>query len=101
MGVSKTSAGHRSTKTTSHQAKKTPTIQSLIQQNLSATGHRKHSWTKEQLSDANFLKVPASVWNNIHDTARTEWIDAAEDTLTPALAATALTPIPIVGHVRV
>ena len=104
MGTSKTSVGHRSKRTTSHQAQKAFTFQSLIRQihhNLSATEHRKCSWTKEQLSDANFLKVPASVWKNIHDPARTEWIDAAEDTLTSALAANALTPAPVMGLVRV
>lgn len=104
MGSSKTSVGHRSKRTTSHQAQKALTFQSFIHQlyhNLPATEHRKSSWTKEQLSDANFLKVPASVWKNIHDPTRTEWIDAAEDTLTSALAANALYPIPVMGLTRV
>lgn len=99
MGISKKSPD-RSERTTSHQAKKATTVQSLIHHNLSTTERRKHCWTKEQLSDDSYLKVPASVWKKIHDPTRTEWIDAAEDTLTSALAAGALTPIPIMGLVR-
>lgn len=101
MGISKTSADHRSKRTTSHHAKKATTVRSLLHHDLSATEHRRRSWTKDQLSDDNFLKVPATVWKNIHGPTRTEWIDAAEDTLTPVLAAGALRPRPMVGLTKV
>lgn len=69
--------------------------------NIPATGRHRHSWTPEQLCDANYLKVPASLWKDIHDPTRTEWIDAAENTLTATLAAGALLSKPLVGLVKV
>lgn len=102
MGISKTSMGHRNKRTTSHQRpKKNTSVQSVLHYDPSATERPRRSWTREQLSDTNYLKVPASVWKNIHDPRRTEWIDAAEDTLTSTLAAGALLSRPIVGLVRV
>ena len=90
MPIWKTSVGHHSKRITSHQAKKATTVQSLKHHNLSATQHRRRSWTPEQVFDGNYLKVLATVWKNIYDPTRTEWIDAAEDTLTSALATGAL-----------
>ncbi|KAL9138110.1 MAG: hypothetical protein Q9175_000678 [Cornicularia normoerica] len=101
MSISKTSAGHCSERTTSHQAKKATTVQPILHHNLSATENRRRSWTQEQLSNTNYLKVPASVWKNIHDPTRTEWIEAAENTLTSAVATGALSPRPNIGLVRV
>lgn len=101
MGISKTGTGHRSKRTTSNYANKATTAQSLLHHHPSANEHRRRSWTKEQLSDDNYLKVPATVWKNIHDPTRTDWMDAAEDTLTPALAAGALLSSPSVGLARV
>ena len=101
MDISMTNAGRISKRNTSHQAKKATISRSLLHHNISMTEHRKRSWTPEQLSDTNYLKVPASVWKNIHDPTRTEWIDAAEDTLTPTLAAGALLSKPVVGLVKV
>ena len=101
MGASKKTAGHRSKRTTTHPAKKTTTVQSLLRHNVSTATPRKRSWTRDQLTDANYLKVPAIVWKNIHDPTRTEWLDGAADTLTPALAAGALLSRPNIGLVKV
>ncbi|KAF6221713.1 hypothetical protein HO133_001681 [Letharia lupina] len=83
------------------QATRQKTATTVQSHNLSATEYRRRSWTQRPLSGANYLKVPASVWKNIHDPTRTERIDAAENTLASALAAGALTSIPIIGLVRV
>ena len=110
MGISKTRAGHRSesSTTTSHHAGKPLTLHyilhhiiapGMIQQQRQPKRYR--SWTPDQLSDANFLKVPASVWKNIHDTSRTEWMEAGEDSLTKTLAAGASLSTPIVGLCKV
>lgn len=111
MDITKTSTGRCSKRSTGGHANKVNTLQSLLlrhniplpllPRNIPATGRRRRSWTPEQLSDANYLKVPASMWKDIHGTSRTEWIDAAENTLTATLAAGALLSKPIVGLVKV
>ena len=111
MGISKTGAGHRSksSATTSHQhhAGKPLTLHYILH-HIIAPGikqqrkpKRYRSWTPDQLSDANFLKVPAEVWKNIHDPSRTEWMEAGEDSLTKTLAAGALLSTPNVGLCKV
>ena len=109
MGISNIGAGHRSksSTTTNHHTGKPLTLHYILH-HIIAPGieqpqrpKRYRSWTPDQLSDANFLKVPASVWKNIHDPSRTEWMEAGEDSLTKTLAAGALLSTPNVGLCKV
>ena len=112
MGISKIRAGHRSksSATTCHQHHTgEPLTLHYILHHIIAPGIQKQqrqpkryrSWTLDQLSDANFLKVPAAVWKNIQDLGRNEWMEAGEDSLTKTLAAGALLSTPNVGICKV
>lgn len=60
------------------------------------------SRTQARLFDPNYLRVPDSVWSNIHYNNRieTDYMEAAENTLTRALAADT-TSSPMIGLVKV
>ncbi|CAF9933780.1 hypothetical protein IMSHALPRED_009475 [Imshaugia aleurites] len=70
MGTSKSSASHRSKRTTSHKAKKAVPVQSILHHNVPTTEPPNGSWTPEQLSklsqltklsDTDFLKAVRSL----------------------------------------
>ena len=107
MGLSNLDVGRRSKSTPSYQTDEPLTLHSILQHIISRSNEHhgrqrpRHSWTREQLSDANFLKVPASMWKNIYDPMRTEWVEAAKESLTATLAAGALISTPNVGLCKV
>ncbi|KAM0800294.1 hypothetical protein BDR22DRAFT_821779 [Usnea florida] len=87
MAISKTRAAHLCTSITCHQAK---------------TDNCRRSQTQARLSDPNYLRVPASVWNHIHyhNQIDKDYMEAAKDTLTRALAADTTSP-PMIGLIKV
>ena len=87
MAVSKTRAAHFCTSITCHQAN---------------TDNCRRSRTQARLSDPNYLRVPDSVWNHIHynNQIDKDYMEAAENTLTSALAADTTTS-PMIGLIKV